>query len=104
MMQFIRRHLDFTWLEVWMAVRKSVVVLALSAIGPLALMWVYDAHTVQPLLAQILILVLAALGWFCGLRVTAHPFLAEISHVANVVRNRLPALLGTKKARFSPDP
>lgn len=104
MMQFIRRHLDFTWLEVWMAVRKSVVVLALSAVGPLALMWIFDAHAVQPLPVQILILALAGLGWFCGLHLTAHPFLAEISHVANAVKRRLPALLRTKKARFSPDP
>lgn len=103
MMQFIRRHLDFTWREVWMAVRKSLIVLAFSAIGPLTLMWIFDAHAVQPLPVQVLILVLAGLGWLCALRLTAHPFLAELLHVAGVVRNHLPALQKTKKARFSPD-
>jgi O-antigen/teichoic acid export membrane protein len=104
MMQFIRRNLDFTWHEVWMAVRKSVVVLAFSAIGPLLVMWIYDAHAVQPLPAQALILALAGLGWLCALHLTAHPFLAELSHLMSVVRSRFPALLKTRKARFSSGP
>jgi hypothetical protein len=90
-LQFIRRHLEFGWGDIWRAVRKSVLVTLLSAAGPLSLLMSLGMDFDQPLSVQGLVIVFGGGGWLFGLWITGHPLLSELRHIADGLRWRVGA-------------
>ncbi|MBP2300845.1 oligosaccharide flippase family protein [Azospirillum picis] len=74
----VRRHVGFAWSEVAGAVWRSAVVTALSLSGPLAVVVLHGFDLRLPIPGALLAVVLAALGWIAGLRLTRHPVFAEL--------------------------
>lgn len=89
-LHYIRRHLAFSWSELWTSVRGSLIVALLAVAGPVVVVAVDDDMSFdQSLPVQGLMLLLAAAGWLAGLRLTSHPLLAELRTLAGEVRARL---------------
>lgn len=77
-LSFVRRHISISWLEIGTAVWRSAVVAAATVSGPLTVVMVSGSSfdiSVKQATAGVL---LAALGWLCGLWLTRHLLLEEI--------------------------
>jgi len=74
----VRRHVGFAWSEVAGALWRSAAVTALCLSGPLAIVAMHGFDLRLSIPAAMLAVVLAALGWTAGLRLTRHPFFAEL--------------------------
>jgi O-antigen/teichoic acid export membrane protein len=85
----VRFVVGFHWIDLAYAVRKSAVCAAPSAAGPAALALATWRLPHMPLAAAMLATLLAVLGWIGGLRLTRHPLLDEVVHVADAARARL---------------
>ncbi len=83
-----RRFLGFGWMDVYTAVRKSVVSTLLSAAGPAAI-WFFHGGSRITLPFAALAIALCGLGWLSGLLLTQHPLLAEMRRVLSKLRERL---------------
>ena len=82
---FVRRHVIFRWRELALALRKSAVVTALSALGPSSVVALSGSHFDLSLPATFVAALLAAAGWLVGALVTRHPVLLELRRVAEVL-------------------
>ncbi|RWX80899.1 sugar transporter [Neorhizobium lilium] len=89
---FARRHLRFTFAELWGAIAPSMLVTSCSMAGPLAMLVANhgNADTNLPQLAATL--VLAAAGWFPGLMLANHPLLVEVRLVFKTLLSLAPWL------------
>ena len=76
---FVRRRVGFAWSEMLIAIKKSIVVAALSAAGPSLLVAMLGQPTENSIALVIIGFVIAVIGWLAGLRVTCHPLMGEIS-------------------------
>ena len=88
MLQAVQRRVRFAWSELGAVLRRSAVVTACSAAGPLALVagsgFRFDLSPGMAVLAG----ALGAAGWLGGLRLTRHPLLGELQHVVDAVRRK----------------
>lgn len=75
---FVRRRVGFAWSEMLAAIRKSIVVAALSAAGPGLFVAMLGQRNENSIAFLIIGLVIAAIGWLAGLRMTCHPLMDEI--------------------------
>lgn len=87
-LRLVKRHLDVSWLEIATAVRKSAIITATSAAGPLAVMAWYGVGSGPPIPAAMFAAALAAAGWLVGVHLTRHELLDELTRAASFV-NRL---------------
>lgn len=85
----IRRSAPFSWVEMWRALEKSTLVLAMTVAGPLMLIgsmgWRLDFGLALALVA----VGLAAAGWFMGVWVSAHPIKAHIRELGQMLARRI---------------
>jgi O-antigen/teichoic acid export membrane protein len=80
--RFISRHLSIRAVELFAAMRKSVVVTAFSIAGPLAVAALMHAGLLGPLPALLLSGTAAFAGWLSAVVITGHPLLAHVRSVA----------------------
>lgn len=74
----LRRRVFFGWGELAHALKKSVVVSAMSAIGPMAaVLWAGGVENVS-MLDGFVAGCLSAIGWLGGILLTRHPILIEL--------------------------
>jgi O-antigen/teichoic acid export membrane protein len=87
---FVRQHLDIQWIEIAASLKKSAVVAAMSALGPLAVTSVegFDLHhsVVQAIVAG----ALAFVGWSIAILLTRHPLLEEVKIALAACRQIMP--------------
>jgi hypothetical protein len=79
---FVRRHVTFRWRELWLAIWKSAVVTASSALAPLCAVALSGSRFDLSLAASAGALPLAAAGWMAGVVLTRHPVLLELKLAA----------------------
>jgi O-antigen/teichoic acid export membrane protein len=91
---FVRRHIRFRWSELRLALWRSVVVTAGSAVGPLGVVALSGSGFDLSLPAAALAALLAVIGWLATLVAVQHPVLVELRQAAAVVARR-PALSET---------
>ena len=88
----IARHfVGFRWIDIGGAMKKSILVSLLSAIGPAAAFLVYRGSE-QPLTATLIAIAAAAAGWLAGLKITRHPLLDEILRIVSALSRSSTAL------------
>ncbi len=75
---FVRRHIDFRWRELGVALWKSAVVTAGSAAGPVGVVALSGAGFELSLAASALAALLAATGWLATVLAIQHPVLLEL--------------------------
>lgn len=75
--RLVRRHIPFRWHDLARALRKSAIVSALSALGPLMMVVVAGSFAAVTIGAAAIAMVLAAAGWLAGIWLTDHPLLQE---------------------------
>jgi O-antigen/teichoic acid export membrane protein len=80
-----RHFVGFRWLGLAGAIKKSLLVSLFSILGPAALLMLYHSFSL-PVTASAMAVVLSALGWFAGLRLTRHPLLDEILRIVAKLR------------------
>jgi O-antigen/teichoic acid export membrane protein len=85
---FIRRRAHFEWREFVGALKKSAVVTLVSALGPLFVVVLSDFKLDLAPLHLAMATILAAIGWFAGLQLTAHPMLLEIKAALSTLRGQ----------------
>ena len=85
----VRNCIDLRWLEIFAAVRSSIVVTLFAAAGPLAVVafagFRFDLSVPVGLGAG----GLAAIGWLVGLWLTRHPLAHEIANSVTILRASL---------------
>jgi lipopolysaccharide exporter len=91
---FVRRHIRFRWSELRLALWRSVVVTAGSAVGPLGVVALSGSGFDLSLPAAALAALLAVTGWLATLVAVQHPVLVELRQAAALVARR-PALSET---------
>ncbi|WP_172961047.1 oligosaccharide flippase family protein [Oceaniglobus roseus] len=85
-----QRRIGFGWRALAEATWRSVAVIA-SALVPPCLFTLLAGHGLSPTLAEApLCTVLAAAGWFAGLKLARHPLLLEVTLILALLRRRLP--------------
>jgi O-antigen/teichoic acid export membrane protein len=80
-----RHFVGFRWWDLAGAIKKSLLVSLLSILGPAAMLLLYHSFSL-PMTACAVAVVLSALGWFAGLRLTRHPLLDEILRIVAKLR------------------
>lgn len=73
----VRRHVAFAWSDILEAVRRSAVVAVLAATGPVAVAILNSRGLDMSLPSAALAMLLAAIGWGIGVRLTRHRILSE---------------------------
>jgi O-antigen/teichoic acid export membrane protein len=77
----VRKHIEMTWGEILLALRKSFFVTLITAAGPLAMValagFTFDLSVIEGIAAGLL----AAPCWLVGLWITKHPFISELLHL-----------------------
>ena len=81
----VRRHVDFQWGELLAAMRKSTMVAAASAIGPLLVVLAVGSMAAVSKPQAALAVLLSGAGWLAALWLTAHPLLREMLHVRDAL-------------------
>jgi O-antigen/teichoic acid export membrane protein len=84
-LQAVQRRVGFAWGELGAVLRRSAVVTACSAAGPLALVAAAGFRFDLSIGMAVLAGALGAAGWLVGLRLTRHPLLDELRHVVDAV-------------------
>ena len=74
----VRRELGFAWAELATALRKSVVVTSLTAVGPTAALLASGEHGPSGWLASMVVILLGIFGWVASLFWIEHPLKAHI--------------------------
>ena len=97
---FVRRHIHFRWRELRVALWKSAVVTAGSAVGPVGVVALSGSGFDLSIPATALAAVLAVAGWLATLLTVQHPVLVELRGAAAALaatpfarRPRLPATI-----------
>jgi O-antigen/teichoic acid export membrane protein len=80
-----RHFIGFHWLDLAASIKKSLLVSIFSSLGPAAILVLYRSFSL-PVTASIVAVVLSAIGWFAGLRLTRHPLLDEILRLVAALR------------------
>lgn len=89
---YIRRHLDIHWGELVQAMRKSVVVVAGAAAGPLLVIMLAGGASKLSILELIEAIVLAGGGWLASIALAKHALLAEIQQLVAYAMPKLGAM------------
>ena len=85
---FNRRHVEFTWTELFFAMRRAPILTFAACVGPLAVVsatGTFDLTIAAALVASIL----SGLGWLTGLWLLSHPLGGEISRIFRMVRQHI---------------
>jgi hypothetical protein len=77
----VRKHIEMTWAEIFLALRKSLFVTLITAAAPLAVVALAGFTFDLPVIEGIAAGLLAAPFWLVGLWLTKHPFLSELLHL-----------------------
>jgi O-antigen/teichoic acid export membrane protein len=81
----VRRYVRFAWRDLWLAMRRSMAVAAISSAGPLLIKtvcgWSLDLSIGMAVVAG----ALAISGWLGGIWATGHPLWAELQHARSKV-------------------
>ena len=88
---YVKLRIPFRWIELLAAMKKSFVVAAMSAAGPLAMSLAGELHPHEWHGAAIAG-ILALLGWVAGLWVTDHLLHNEMARVRNALTNAVTVL------------
>ena len=96
---FIRRHVPFLWHDLWLAIRKSVVVSITSALGPTLVLARFGEGTGLSLPETAVAVLLGLAGWLAGVFLTRHPVVEELGRAwtagrAGLARSRLAGAVG----------
>ncbi|MEF2553698.1 oligosaccharide flippase family protein [Aurantimonas sp. A2-1-M11] len=86
-LHFVRRHLPIGWGDIVGAIWRSAAVVGFTAAGPLVLVAASEGGFDLSIDRALATVPLAALGWLCGLRITGHPFLAEMIRTLSDIRS-----------------
>lgn len=89
-LHFIRRRVPFGWREAAEALLRSLGVCAGSAVVPMIVLALNGFRFDASIPAAAVSVIGAAAGWALALTLTRHPFLAEMDHLARIVRAALP--------------
>src|SRR6516164_1969511 len=74
----VRSRVPFSWRELARAMRKSVLLLGLSAVGPMILALPSDWRAEVSIPAALFAAILSGIGWAYGLRLTRHPLAQDV--------------------------
>ena len=85
----VRARLGFTWVEFFIAVRKSIVCALLSGAGPFLVSLNYGWSADISLRSAVIAVGLSGIGWIGGVWLTDHPLLREFRRAKNVMNRRL---------------
>ena len=85
-LQFVRRHISMSWLEIGCALRKSLLVSGSAALGPLAVVAATGLRFDLSLELAFVACMSAGCGWLAGLWLTGHPLLQECRHLVEGIR------------------
>lgn len=88
-LQFVRRRIALSWLDIGSALWRSSVVAGTTAAGPLAVVVMAGYGFDMPLKWAFVAIATAAAGWLAGLWATRHPFCKEIYWVLGKLRGSL---------------
>ncbi|CAI0342951.1 Membrane protein involved in the export of O-antigen and teichoic acid [Hyphomicrobiales bacterium] len=80
---FIGGHLDVGFRDLVRALRKSIVVTVLTAIGVAACAALIDAGIINAVLGLVSACFVAGACWLLGMAITSHPLLHQLQHAAN---------------------
>jgi O-antigen/teichoic acid export membrane protein len=80
-LSFIRSHVPFRWRELANAVSKSLLVTLASIAGPALYIAVAGFQRDLSVFSAAILAFSALAGWWLGMRVLDHPFLAEVRNV-----------------------
>lgn len=101
---FVGRRLAMTPGELFRAVTKSGIATLSSAAGALICVILVDFHFIGSVVGLFFACMSAALGWWLGLVMTAHPLLARLASVADSLPFKMPrALFATPRHTIQPD-
>lgn len=87
----VRRRMPFRIYELAYAMRKSIVVAVMTALGPFAAVFAAGTFEIGSLSLTTAGLGLAAAGWLAGLRLTGHPMLGELHKLASAATRAVPS-------------
>lgn len=96
----VRAHVPFRWREFAGATRKSAVVAALSAVGPLAIVIGHRGSTGLPIVWVGAAVLLCGVGWIGGLWLTHHPLFRELRRARDWIAGLVTATLYSAGLRF----
>lgn len=99
---YVRRHVPFSWGELRAILYKSGLVTLGAIVGPLAVLVANDLQFELSILQACFAGLLSAIGWLAALILTGHPFLEELTRIANLVLPKLPLLRGKAAAKEFP--
>ena len=77
-LSYVRRHVRFAWIDIAIAVRKSVLVALFTALPPAAAVALSGFRFDLSMTTMAVSLAGAVAGWLLGLAITAHPLLAGL--------------------------
>ena len=80
-----RHFIGFHWLDLAASIKKSLLVSIFSSLGPAAILVLYHSFSL-PVTACVIAVILSAIGWVAGLRLTRHPLLDEILRAIAALR------------------
>jgi O-antigen/teichoic acid export membrane protein len=80
----VKRLIGVRWIDLGLALRKSVAVAALCAIGPAVAMLATRNRPDMPLVVTMLSVASCAIGWLYGVWLTGHPLLHEIYRLTDM--------------------
>jgi O-antigen/teichoic acid export membrane protein len=101
-LQAVQRRVHFAWSELGAVLRRSAVVTACSAAGPLALVAAAGFRFDLSVGIAILAGALGAAGWLGGLRLACHPLFGELQYMIGVIRRNLVRECPGPGARLGP--
>ena len=87
----VRHFVGFRWVDVGTALRRSVISSVLSAVGPAAML-IASGKANLSIMGMLIALLLSAVGWIFGLRLTHHPLLQEMLRVIESLRKTATAI------------
>lgn len=96
-LSFVRRHVQFRWIDYFKAIRKSAIVTASTAAGPVAIVKIVGGQSSVRVL--MVALPLAGIGWLAGLYLTAHPLHGALGLAATPGSLRRLIRLGSRGLR-----
>lgn len=86
---YLRRHIAFSWADLWKAVQQSALVSVTTAAGPLLVAAVLGGRFDFGPFATVFAVAGAGIGWLSGLWLMGHPLLPEIMRFATYMQEKI---------------
>jgi len=94
-LEFVRRRLALSWIDILLSVLRSGLVALMTSIGPFAMAVAATPRFELGMADAVAAACLAAISWMAGLWLTHHPLLEEMAKVAPVLARLAPPRTST---------